>query len=183
MGSRTSTRWRLHERAATVESCLMLNIHGLAREELLTVGHRSVLRWYAPSGRQTSAIGLHVEKGLAGLALNLSYCYQVAGESHDVDQAVLLRTIAGPRGCSRWVAVCPGPGKAGCGRWANKLFLPIGVDGKRPRFACRGCHALTYASHQRHDARLDAIRSRPELLESLPVEVALRFAARLLASL
>ena|SRR6476661_4900136 len=53
----------------------------------------------------------------------------------------------------RFCLLCPG-----CGRRAFKLYRPL----DSPTFACRVCHDLSYASVQKHDARLSRLLKVPD---------------------
>jgi hypothetical protein len=138
----------------TVEQGRTLDLRELARKGCFKAWHGGRVGW-SQGGNETASLGWRVVPEGGGLVLALSY--RVVRTGQDVEVRVPLETTRPHFSGVRWWGRCP------CGRRAAKLHLAPGAV----RFACRRCHGLTYASVQRHDARVDALRRDPDALRRI----------------
>lgn len=151
MGGSGSTRWRWHDKAATVEDSYVLDAADLTRKSLLPrepALRFLTLTWSSvPSGKALASIGFMADTRDAREPFARLH-YQANGTPQDYN--VRLESSRPPFGGLRWWWRCPA---LGCGKRVLKLYLPPGGG----VFACRSCHRLTYTSVQEHDARVDAL--------------------------
>jgi hypothetical protein len=143
-------RWAGSNGAIRVEDCLVLDLGGLVRAGAIALNSIGTFHW-RQAGRSVASVGFSVESAQEG-SMVLRLAYHRNGEK--VSQAVPLEST-GPRFGVRWWGRCPGPvAGVGCGIRVAKLYLPPGER----FFACRRCHALTYASVQEAH-RIDGVQN------------------------
>lgn len=163
MGGYGSTRWANHEKAATVEEALALDVADLVRLGLLLREPASVSRsvsWTVSGTGETRASVYLTVDTLHG---NHSVAFRYNANGTPISYRVLLASTRPPLGGRRWWWVCPLEVKGRpCGKRVQKLYLPPSAS----LFGCRSCHRLAYRVSQEHDKGVDAFLRDPALLRS-----------------
>ena len=148
MGGYGSGRWGGYSKKATVEESLALTMAPLRDALVRGPGVSGSVTW-SRNGETVARIGYTTETAGEGLAVRLKYTV----DGKPVDCLVHLAETKTSLGGRRWYFRCPADG---CGRRAEKLYLPPGGA----VFACRACYGLTYESCQeshRFDKLLSSI--------------------------
>lgn len=161
MGGYGSSRWGLHDKAVTVEECLVVDVAKVAKGASL-VAASGTIHWGREDHPTAESVAYRLRPAGGGAVLTLDYGCGDGGEG--VELTIRLESTTPHYGGRRWWGRCSlvVDGKP-CGRRVRKLYLPPGAR----YFGCRGCHGLTYASAQGHDKRADLFRRQPEVLEKL----------------
>lgn len=135
MGGLGSGRWRGHNKAQTVEWCLVLDA--------------VILAGIGPAERRSGNAEMRARCSTRVLRVPWEVVYTTVPELHlwlNGDQqppAVVVLSVHGMRfGGSCWYMHCPQ-----CGRRVRRLHLPLAG---RQSLACRQCHGLVYESSQVH---------------------------------
>src|SRR5438105_1016734 len=137
MGSLLSGRWWNHQKARTVEECVVLDLGELARQGAFVPGSCGYVRWH--QGRtEVASVSFRMLPGQAGLALSLRWPFG-AKDATEIVETIRLETLPLHFGGVRWWGRCPliVDGRP-CNRRIEKLHLPPGAT----YFGCRLCHNL-----------------------------------------
>ena len=154
MGGPGSGRCGLHDKKATVEECLPLDVMKLVRDGMIdrSAGAGSLVWTNTRTGERTASAEYRRE--LVGETVVFRLVYTVTGRNGqklNVDEAAILQTTSPPVGGVRWWFTCPlAVNERPCGRRVSKLYLPPGGR----YFGCRHCYDLSYESCQdshKHD--------------------------------
>ena len=164
MGGFGSGRWGWHRKRTSVEDCMTLDLHQLARQGSFVAGRTASLRWLLGE-QEVGSIGDMVRPRGDGLLPVLSYRWRRMDEEwQSIELPIPLETTQPRFGGLRWWGRCPlAVSGVACCRRVAKLYLPPGER----FFGCRVCHGLTYHSAQTHDKRVDALRRNLELLDAI----------------
>ena len=164
MGGYGSTRWAGHEKAATVEESLALDVADLVRLGLLLREPATVSRsvsWTVSVTGETRASVYLTADTLHGGSPSVDFRYNANGTP--MSYRVLLESTRPPLGGRRWWWVCPlAVNGRPCGKRVQKLYLPPSAS----VFGCRSCHGLAYRVSQEHDKGVDAFLRDPAVLRS-----------------
>lgn len=161
MGGYGSGRWSWHNRRATVEESLILNINKLAKDgcfnKSITVG---LLTWRYASGARKgqfiSSIGYEYTKESNKITLKYRQ-----NDTDDIVLPIRISTTHQPQGGSRYWFTCP---NNYCGRRAYKLYMAPGTR----YFLCRECHNLSYEScNESH--KYDSLYAKIGLSMGVPI--------------
>jgi hypothetical protein len=144
MGGSGSSRWQNYRRKFTVEECLQLRVLALydtiRKIDLANQDQIFSLGWHWKAGPYPGAEVVITFKDSGGKItayLTHGSIGQPHGNWNEFKYSIGLESTRLAWGSKRWWWQCPE-----CGKRAGILYLPP----ESPRFACRLCHHLKYAS-------------------------------------
>jgi hypothetical protein len=131
MGSKTSTRWRGHQRRLTVDECLRLPAVPVVDAVFIEKTVRGVLSWAGGFAVEFRPLTINYSNGAVAYRLSVYWPF--------VCQIDFFRVTL-PVGKPRWLALCPR-----CYRRRADLYREPGGS----MFLCRPCLGLAYASNNK----------------------------------
>ena len=149
MGGYGSGRWTRWNKKATTEAVKRIDIRRLHKQGVVGSSNSGVISWSS----QGKAVG-SIQFEASADSIALSYQYSIADASQGIEETVSLdRTACNYGGFRIWFC-CPK-----CSKRVVVLYLA------GPRFLCRHCYRLPYASQQepyldRMNRRFRRIRER-----------------------
>jgi hypothetical protein len=151
----SGTANRMRERWTTrlcVEDCVHLCVKELRRYGVFAGAFGS--QWILNRNNDDRCLEtiIHfsvIEYPRYALALNIT---DALGGNGTTRPAIPVTTSVPHFGGRRFWFKCPS-----CGRRVGRLYRPW----EQSKFACRGCHYLTYRTSQTHNKRIDALRRNP----------------------
>ncbi len=152
MGGKGSTRWRNHRKARLVTEARKIDLRLPEWKALLSNDRaEGTLQW---SNSRTGSPRAWADFLLAPLQPDgtRNLVLDRTGDEFEPKEVVVIG-LRSAGFSSHWFGGC-----RSCDRWVRTLFAISQSD----RFTCRVCSNLTYASVQKHDARLDLARRDPE---------------------
>jgi hypothetical protein len=146
MGGYGSTRWSGYRGRTLVESCKVLDLNQLFRDQAIRpeIFSTNQVTW-TRDGEPIASIGIKSEVGLTSGSIVLIFTVTQGTKRHDVRVRVSLETTEIVSGGRRWWFRCPAhKNGVSCNRRCLKLYLPPESE----VFACRKCWELAYRSNR-----------------------------------